>query len=306
MDKLRALKFFCRVVETRSFVSASHALNVPPSVVSRVISALESDLKCTLFNRTTRKLSLTDGGAAYYEHCRQLLIDSEEGDAIARQGAVKPTGTLRLGCHPSFRMWLGRSIGAFLSASPDVNVELVVTNSPTALLDDGLDVVLLIGRTADSSFIAKQLGWMPLVTCAAPRYLDQHGRPSEPRDLRNYRAVIPGRRDEESFTRWTFSKGAERQTVMVPVSLIIRDGIGLTDTAIGEAGVAQIYEIAARPHLHNGELERVLKDWSANRQPVYAVFPNRRNVPAKVRVFAEFAKSVLLEHTKGEIEACTP
>ena len=302
MDKFRALKFLCRVVEMRSFASAAHALDVPPSVVSRVISALEADLKCTLFNRTTRKLSLTDGGAAYYERCRQLLIDLEETDAVARDGTVQPTGTLRLGCHPSFRMSLGRSLGPFLASNRHVNVELALTNSPTALLEDGLDVVLRIGRIADSSFIAKQLGWTSLVTCAAPRYLDEHSRPRQPRDLRDHRAVIPGRRDEEPFTRWTFSRGTERQTVMVPVSLVVRDGVGLTDAAIGEAGIAQIYDIAACHHLRKKELERVLKTWSSPRQPVYAVLPSRRNVPAKVRVFVEFARSLLLEQSKSERE----
>src|SRR5687767_2796368 len=106
MDKFRALKFFCRVVEMNSFASAAHALNVPPSVVSRVISALEADLKCALFNRTTRKLALTEGGAAYYERCRQLLIELEESDSLAREGRTLPAGTLRIGCHPSFRMAL--------------------------------------------------------------------------------------------------------------------------------------------------------------------------------------------------------
>ena len=298
MDKFRALKFFCRVVETKSFASASHALNVPPSVVSRVISALESELKCALFNRTTRKLSLTDGGAAYYERCRQLLIDLEEFDMIAREGSVKPAGTLRLGCHPSFRVLLGRKLGVFLASNRDVTVELVMTNSPTALLDDGLDVVLLIGKIANSSFIAKHLGWTSLLTCAASSYLDQHGRPIEPQALRDHRAVIPGRRDEEPFTRWTFLKGSARQTVTLPVSMMVRDGVGLTDATIGGAGVAQIYDIAAHHHLESGELERILTDWSSKRQPVCAVLPGRRNVPAKVRVFVEFARSLLLDELK--------
>src|SRR5215216_478772 len=211
MDKFRAIKFFCRAVEMKSFASAAHALDVPPSLVSRVIAALEVDLGCTLFNRTTRRLSLTDAGAGCYERCLQILADLEEAEAAARAGSTQARGTLRLGYHPAFRVLLGRGIGDFLAANADVSVELMLTNSPAALVDAGLDVVLRIGRLADSSFVAKQLGWSSFVTCAAPKYLDRYGRPGHPRELAEYRAIIPGRRDEEPFTRWSFSRGKDRQ-----------------------------------------------------------------------------------------------
>jgi len=295
MDKLRAIKFFCRAVEMKSFASAAHALDVPPSVVSRVISALETDLGCRLFNRTTRRLALTEAGAGYYEGCLRLLAGLEQADASARAGSAQPVGTLRLGYHPAFRAMLGRGLGRFLSANPNVGVELALTNSPTALVDGGLDVVLRIGRVADSTFIAKQLGWSSFVTCAAPGYLDRHGRPGHPRDLAQHRAIIPGRRDEEPFTRWSFSRGKDRQIVTVPVGLVARDGVGLTDCAIGTAGVTQLYDVAARHHIESGELEAILPNWSSGRQPVIAVLPSRRSVPAKVRAFLEFARSLVVQ-----------
>jgi LysR family transcriptional regulator, regulator for bpeEF and oprC len=295
MDKLRAIKFFCRAVEMKSFASAAHALDVPPSVVSRVISALESDLGCRLFNRTTRRLALTDAGTGYYEGCLRLLAGMEEADAAARAGRAQPMGTLRVGYHPAFRATLGRGLGRFLSANPNVSVETILTNSPTALVDGGLDVVLRIGRVADSTFIAKQLGWSSFVTCAAPGYLDRHGRPGHPRDLAQHRAIIPGRRDEEAFTRWSFSRGKDRQIVTVPVGLVARDGVGLTDCAIGQAGVTQLYDVATRHHIESGELEAVLPNWSSGRQPVIAVLPSRRSVPAKVRAFLEFARSLVVQ-----------
>ena len=295
MDKLRAIKFFCRAVEMKSFASAAHALDVPPSVVSRVISALESDLGSRLFNRTTRRLALTEAGASYYEGCLRLLAGLEEADAAARAGSAQPVGTLRLGYHPAFRALLGRGLGRFLSANPNVNVEITLTNSPTALIDGGLDLVLRIGRVADSTFVAKQLGWSSFVTCAAPGYLDRYGRPGHPRDLTQHRAIIPGRRDEEPFTRWIFSRGKDRQIVKVPVGLVARDGVGLTDCAIGHAGVTQLYDVATRHHIESGELEAVLPNWTSGRQPVIAVLPSRRSVPAKVRAFLEFARSLVIE-----------
>jgi LysR family transcriptional regulator, regulator for bpeEF and oprC len=293
MDKFRALKFFCRAVETKSFTSAAHALDVPPSVVSKVISALEADLRFTLFNRSTRRLSLTEAGARYYDHARQILLDLEEAEAIARSGTVQPTGTLRVGFHPAFRIAVMRKLGEFVTANPGISIEFALTNSPAALLDEGLDVVLRIGELPDSTFVARQLGWTALIACASSAYLQRLGRPRHPRELSAHRAIIPGRRDEESFAHWSFSRGKRREVVAVPVALVAREGIGLVDSAVGGVGIAQIYEIAARPHIDEGRLEAILTDWSCGRKAVYAVIPSRRNVPTKVRVFLDFVASLI-------------
>jgi len=294
MDKLRAIKLFCRAVEAKSFASAAHTLDIPPSVLSKTVSSLEQDLRFTLFNRSTRRLSLTEAGAAYYEYCRQLLLDMDEAEALARDGTVQAAGTLRIGFHPAFRASLCRRIGEFLAANPSVNIELAITNSPATLLDEGLDVVLRVGEIPDSSFVARDLGWTVLIPCAAPAYLDVWGRPLHPRELSRHRAIIPGRRDEDPFTRWTFSKNGEHEVVTVPVVVIVRDGIGMVDSALAGIGIAQIYDVVAHHHIVDGSLEPILTDWSYARQPVYAVIPSRRNVPAKVRAFVEFARSLVI------------
>jgi len=300
MDKLRAIKFFCRVVEAKSFAAAAHLLQAPPSVVSRMISALEADLKCTLFNRTTRRLSLTEAGAAYYDRSRQLLLDFEEADAVAREGSARPSGTLRVGYHPAFRVLLLRGMGDYLAQNPGVDVELVIANSPSTLLDEGLDVVLRIGRLSDSSLVANRLGSTAYVTCAAPAYLNRRGRPAHPGDLKDHVAIVPGRRDEELLAQWSFTRLKEREIVEVPVAIVIRDGVGVTDACIGEGGVARIYDVSAAHHLENGELEAVIQDWSAGSQDVYAILPGRRNVPAKVRSFVEFARSLVRGSHRGK------
>lgn len=294
MDKLRAIKFFCRAVEKKSFTSAAHTLDVPPSVLSKAVSSLEEELRFTLFNRSTRRLSLTEAGAAYYESCRQLILDMEEAEALARDGMVRAAGTLRIGFHPAFRTFLCGRIGEFLAANPAVNLELAITNSPATLLDEGLDVVLRVGEMPNSSFVARELGSTVLIPCAAPSYLDVWGRPSHPRDLTRHRAIIPGRRDEDPFTRWTFSKHGRQEAVVVPVVAVVREGIGMLDSALAGVGVAQIYDVVAHHHIVDGSLEPILKDWSYARHPVYAVIPSRRNVPAKVRAFVEFARSLVI------------
>ncbi len=294
MDKFRAMHFFCCAVEMKSFASAARLLEVPPSVVSRIISGLEAELHCTLFNRTTRRVSLTEAGATYYERSRELLIQLEQVEALARVGSTRPAGNLRLGYRPALRNLLVGRMEEFLAINPALSVELVATNAPAALLDDGLDLVLRIGSIADSSFVAKRIGFTSLLTCAAPNYLDRFGRPAHPRDLRQHRAIIPARRDEAAFTQWSFSRSnGETEIVRVPVVLVVRDGVGLVDLTVERAGIAQIYDTSARKYVADGRLQVVLEAWSSSRRPVYAVLPGQRNVPAKVRAFVEFARSLM-------------
>jgi LysR family transcriptional regulator for bpeEF and oprC len=295
MDKLRAIKFFCRAVETNSFTSAAHALDVPPSVMSKTIAALESELQSILFNRSTRRLSLTEAGASYYESCRQIILDLEEAEARAKHGAAKASGTLRIGLHPVFQFGLYSRIGEFLSAHPGINAELSHTNSPASLLEKGLDVMLRVGAVQDSSFVAHKLGSIDLQVYASPAYLCAHGHPQHPRDLARYHAIIPGRLDEESFANWTFSNGKKQEVVKVPARLVLHEGVGLAVSAAGGVALVRMYELAARPFLKEGTLEPILRDWSSGRDPVFAVIPSRRNVPAKVRAFIEFARSLLAQ-----------
>jgi LysR family transcriptional regulator for bpeEF and oprC len=188
-----------------------------------------------------------------------------------------------------------QKLGEFLALHPEVKIETVVTNSPTAILDEGLDVVFVVGELADSTFVARTLGWTMMLTCAAPSYLDLRGRPNHPRELAGHKAIIPGRRDEDSFARWTFIRGAEREEVDVPVAVVARDGIGLVDAGVGGAGVARIYDLSANAYLRTGSLEIILSNWDSGTKPVQAVLPSRRNVPAKVRLFLEFAQSIFPE-----------
>ena len=296
MDKLRAIKFFCRAVETKSFTSAANALDVPQSVLSKTIAALETDLQFTLFNRSTRRLALTEAGAAYYDRCRRIMVDLEEAEVLGRKGAVQPTGTLHVGIHPVFQISLCRRMGEFLASNPGVNVELAHTNSPAALLEQGLDVVLRVGTIADSSFVARPLGSTHIFTCASPRYLDLRGRPKHPQDLNGHRAIVPGYRHNDTYAKWTFTKGNQREIVTMPVAVVLREGVGLAVTAIAGVGFVQLYDIAARPFVDDGELEPILQDWSCGHQPVYAIVPGRRSMPAKVRVFIEFARSLVAAH----------
>lgn len=293
MDKLRALTFFSRAVETGSFAGAAQLLEVVPSALSKAITALEHDLGFTLFNRSTRKLSLTVEGEAYYTRCRQALAELEDAEAMARGGSVQPQGTLRVGMHPALRSVVFPEIGRLLESNARMKVETFITNSPTALLDRGLDVVLCIGPLADSTLVARRLGWARFVVCASPDYLGRWGEPKRPQDLAQHRAIIFARPDEEPNTRWEFTRGKERQVVSVRVGMVVRDGVGLVDAGIGGGGVLRPYECAARRHVATGSLKILMPEWSGTKHPVSAAFPNSHHVPAKVRAFLEFAQALV-------------
>ena len=293
MDKLRAITFFCRTVEAKTFAAAAQTLAVTPSALSKLIGILEQDLKFALFNRSTRHLSLTVEGAAYYERCRQLLHDLEEAELAAVQGRTRPKGTLRVGLHPALRLATLHALGNFLDVNPDLKVETTTTNSPATLLTDGLDVMLRVGDMTDSGLIARQLGSAEFVVCASPSYLRIWGTPTRPEDLARHQAIVYAIPDEEPSTRWEFANNDDRCVVSVPVRVIIRDGVGGIEAAIHGCGILRPFRVAAREAIAAGQLQVLLPDWSSGKLPIFAVFPKSRAVPAKVQAFIELAQRMM-------------
>ena len=293
MDKLRAMKWFCRAAEAKSFAGAAKVLNVVPSAVSKTIAALETDLGVHLVNRSTKRLSLTHEGEGYYEQCRALLNGLEEAEAIARGGRLTPRGLLRIGMHPALRFLVLNSLGSFLDSHPEVSVETIVTNSAAAVVDEGLDLVIRIGPLADSGLVARSIGRVRSIACAAPSYLQSAGTPDHPDELSRHRGIIYGRRDEAPNAVWTFTKGKQRVTVSVPVRIVVRDGIGVTDAVVGGGGVALPLDISVRELLMTGTVVRLFLDWSGEQHPVFAVTAHGRGTPARVRAYIEFLARML-------------
>lgn len=294
MDKLRAMRCFCRAVEAKSFAAAAQSLSIVPSALSKIVAALEHELGFRLMNRSTRQLSLTDEGALYYEQCRKIFQAIEDAEVGGHGGKARARGTLRVGMHPALRFEIVRSLGTFLDRQPELNVETVITNSPAAVVNEGLDLVLHIGRLSDSSLVARRVGWTRSIVCASPGYLAAAGTPKHPRELSKHRALIYARRDEEPNTRWQFAKGDETCEVEVPVRIVSRDGVGLVEGALGGGGIARPFDVAVRHWLGTGELCELLVAWRPPRQAVTAVMPSQSgSSAAKVRVFLEHVTAVL-------------
>lgn len=294
MDKLRAMTWFCRAAEAKSFSGAAKAVGVVPSALSKTIAALESELGVHLVNRSTKRFSLTHEGEVYYEQCRAVLKGLEEAEAAARGRQVSPRGLLRVGMHPALRVALLTTMGTFLDSNPGLTIETIVTNAATGVIDEGLDLLIRIGSLADSNLVARTIGRVRATPCAAPRYLESAGEPRHPTDLATHRAIIYGRRDEASNTQWTFTRGPERVRVSVPVRLVVRDGIGVTDAVVGGGGVALPLDVSVRPLLSSGALRVLIPDWTGERYPVFAVMPSGHGkAPAKVRAYVEFIADTL-------------
>ena len=294
MDKLRAIKFFCRVVEAKSFAAAAHDLDIVPSVLSRVIAAFEADLGLKLFNRTTRRLSVTDAGALYYERCKQLVGQLDEAEAAARSGIAEPIGLVRAGMHPAIGSLFVDRIAEFFDQHPKLRVERTLTNKPSALLEDGLDVLFAVGDLADSTLTAQKLGSSEIYICASPIYLEKHGWPKSPQDIERHRTIVPGRRDEASFANWSFSRDRDRHAVIVPATFIDREGSNIARAGVAGAGIIRIFEMSARVFLKQGTLVRVLPEWSCGTVPIHAVMSGpRKNVAAKVRTIVDFVRTII-------------
>lgn len=293
MDKLRALTFFCRVVEARSFVSAARDLDVVPSVLSKAIAALEAELSFRLFHRTTRHVSVTEEGARYYETCKRLLLDLEEAETVTRDGLERPVGRLVVGMHPVINGLLMRNVSPFLAAYPDIVIETTLANSPTALLDRHLDLVITAGELADSTLVAQRIGAMRFIVVASPEYLSIHGRPRHPQELTRHIVCMPARHDFPSFARWTFRRGEETEVVFISPRTISREAVFMQEACLSGGGLSRLFEFPLLNHIAAGRLERLLPDWSCGEEPFHAVFPDRRHIPAKTRAFVAYMRSLL-------------
>jgi LysR family transcriptional regulator, regulator for bpeEF and oprC len=295
MDKLRAIKFFCRVAEVKSFAVAAHDLDVVPSVLSKTIASLEDDIAFRLFNRTTRRVSLTEDGARYYERCKRLVVELEEAELLTRAGADRVVGRLSAGLHPSINRVLLTRINEFLAAYPDISLETTTTSLVSTLVEDRLDVLIALGDLPDSNFGAQKIGMTHFVLVATPAYLRRHGIPEIPTDLGNHTVIVSARRDSPSFVHWPLSRGNEKETVYAPARMICREGVHMHEACLSGAGICRMVEVAARPCVARGDLKRVLPDWSFDPLPIRAVFPSRNSVPAKARAFVNFVRAILKE-----------
>lgn len=282
------LLLFARVAEEGSFTAASARLGLPKSTVSRRLAALEAQLGERLLLRTTRKLSLTDFGHGVLEHARQVVAEVDAAAALAQHRQAEPSGRLRISMPADFAtVVLGPLMAAFVERYPAISLELDLTPRRVDLIGENFDLALRMGDlTDDATLAARQVATFTMGLYAAPAYLKRRGRPSEPEALMEHDTLRLLARTGDPIP-WVLSRGEARWQGTPPGRATANSPELLAQLARSGVGIAVVADHFAEPHVARGELTPVLPDWNLPPSTAWAVFPGRRLMPARTRVFLD-------------------
>ncbi|MHA1567040.1 MAG: LysR family transcriptional regulator [Alphaproteobacteria bacterium] len=301
MDRLTAMEVFTRVSQLGSFTATSLELGMSKSAISRHVKDLEDQVGVRLFNRTTRRVSLTEVGVSYFERCRQILSDVQHLELAANDLHSRPRGTLRVSAPVSFgRLHLASAIPEFLEHYPDVTIDLTLNDRFVDLVDEGYDVALRISeQLPDSSFMLRRIAPCDAFLIAAPAYLRRTGRPLSPGDLRHHNCILD--RNMKSLNQWQIKGPNGKRSVNVRGNLIVNSADASRTAAVAGLGVAMLPSFVVEDDVRSGALVRVLEDWHLIHASVCAVYPHNRHLSTKVRVFVDF-----LAQRFGDVSAEMP
>jgi len=287
MDRLAAMEAFVRVVEAGSFVRAAERLKWSTSSLSRLIAELEEHLGARLLNRTTRRLSLTETGQAFYERSVQLLNDLEEAESIAGQSVAAPRGTIRVTCSYNVATHrLAPAIATFVARFPQVRFDVTVAERIVDLVDEGFDVAIRIGRVGSEQLVARKLGETCLVVCAAPGYVERRGAPRTLDDIANHDTLTYAYAPNARIWQLLDGKGVLHD-VRVGGSLHANSGDMLVAAAVAGLGIVCEPDFLVGPELQAGRLVPLLPGYVGRRADIWAVYPSRRHLSVKVRLFVD-------------------
>jgi DNA-binding transcriptional LysR family regulator len=287
MDNLTGMAVFARVVDARSFTAAAAALGLSKSAVSKQVARLEDRLGARLLNRTTRRLSLTEVGAAFYERCARILAEVEDAELAVGRLQDAPRGTLRINAPMSFgQLHLAPAVADFLNGHPGLAIDLTLNDRIVDLVEEGYDVAIRISRLADSSLIARRLVPSRRVVCGSPAYFERHGVPRHPADLRRHNCLLYSYLP--SAEEWQFVGPDGPAAVRVSGTLRANNGDALEAAMLTGLGVALQPTFIAGRDLQAGRLVAVMPDYVDESASVYAVYPHSRHLSAKVRAFIDF------------------
>lgn len=287
MDTLTSMKVFAAVVDCGSFAAAADRLDISRAMASKYISHLEAHLGTRLLQRTTRKLTLTETGSAYHERCAQILADITQAEEGAAHLTEAPRGTLRLTVPVSFSLLhMGPLISDYLKRYPDVRVDVLLVDRSVDLIEEGFDLAVRIGALAESGLIARRLGADRIVITASPDYLALHGIPQTPAELARHNCLTYSYATFGDEWRMADAHGLQH-TVKVSGSLRASNGEMARLAALEGVGLIRQPLFLVGGDVRAGRLVQVLSDYHSEELGIYAVYPSRKHLSAKVRVFVE-------------------
>ncbi|WP_179405327.1 LysR family transcriptional regulator [Burkholderia guangdongensis] len=289
MDRIQAMEVFTRVVDANSFTRAADSLAMPRATVTTVIQNLEALLGVRLLHRTTRRLSLTPEGAAYYEHCIKIVAEISEVDASFQAGKRKPSGALRVHMPSALgRKLVIPALQGFHQLYPDITLDLGLSDRQVDPVEEGIDCMIRVGPLEDSSMVARRIGTLRRITCASPGYLERYGEPHGIDDLAAHLAVNFRTRHGARPWPWVFVIDGKSVEVRMNGILTVNDSDAYLTSAIEGFGLIQPPLVMAEPHLRDGSLRAVLPDCNPKPKPISLVYPHNRHLSARVRVFADW------------------
>jgi DNA-binding transcriptional LysR family regulator len=279
------MQVFVRVAQHMGFAAAARDLQLSPAAVSKHVNALESSIGTRLFDRTTRRVGLTEAGRVYLERCLECLNALEDADASMRELAKAPTGLLRVTAPIDFGESLLPVVTGVMNAQPDIVVDLRLSNRVMDMVEEGVDVGVRIAQSLDGRYVARPLARSRLAMFGAPEYFRRHGRPRKPGDLSSHRSIVFT--EPRPMQELVFARGRSKVRVKLTAVMMSNNGEALMAAARHGVGLALAPSFLARKDIEAGRIEPVLLDWSLPEYVVYAVYPHRRFVSPKVRVFLE-------------------
>ncbi|RSZ60649.1 LysR family transcriptional regulator [Massilia atriviolacea] len=297
MNKLQAMEVFVQVVDAGGFTRAAESMQLPKATVSTLVQGLEQALEVKLLHRTTRHVSVTADGAAYYERCLRILSDVREAEESLSRNRANPSGRLRVDVSSGIANdILLPALSDFFVRYPDIRLDLGIGDRPVDLIEEGVDCAIRGGNLPDSALIARRVGVLHFVTCATPGYLNQHGRPTHPNDLSSHRCINYFSTKTGKIYDWDFIRGDEVINIAAPACLAVNDSTAYLTAGMQGLGLMQMSSFMVDQMVAAGKLEIVLPDWTSTPLPINVVYPQNRHLSAKVRVFVEWVADLFLTH----------
>jgi LysR family transcriptional regulator for bpeEF and oprC len=297
MNKLLAMQVFARVVETGGLTRAADSLQLPKATATTLIQQLEASLGVKLLNRTTRKVSVTTDGAAYYPSCLAILALVRETEESLGQRHASPQGLLRVEVPTLIaRLVIVPALPDFFARYPDIQLELGCSERRADLIEEGIDCAVWIGELEDSTLIARRIGLLYFGTCAASSYRAAHGQPRHPDELRAHRCINHFSPRTGKIFEWVFAKNGMRIQTLLRGHVALDDENSYVAAAEAGLGVAQIPAFVLKEAMERGSLELLLGDWFAEPAPLNVVYPQNRHLSVKLRVFVDWIAELFSEH----------
>jgi len=288
MDRLTEMEAFATVVDQGGFTDAARKMGISKSAVSKHVSSLEARLGARLLNRTTRRVSPTEIGLAYYDRARRVLNDAGEADALVTSMQIEPSGLLRISVATDFGVnHLSPVLGEFLQEFPDITVNMVLNNRYVELISEGFDLAIRIGELEDSTLRARKLADTTKRMIGSPEYFEKYGRPEKIDDLNDHKLLHYSNMANGSVWKLTALSGEVRQ-VRTAGWLSVNDGQSLLNAAISGLGIAYLPSFLYGDALEQGLIQEAIPDLPGETQGIYAVYPPGRFTQPKVRAFIDF------------------